>query len=148
MFGVETLDRHVQGIELLVLDALDLLGSKLVLGESRVVLTKLWLHKVLQRLPRNNVGSGKDQLALRIRKVVLVLVVPVSRVEELKDPVALNVYRLYKHKLVVRPLFCVRMRGSVFRNLGTGAVLYLTEQYVPNNWCWEYLSVLAVRSLR
>jgi len=76
------------------------------------------------------------------------LVLAVSRVEELKDSVTLDVYGLDVDELVIRPLVRIRMRGSVFRNQDAVAVTDFAEQNVPDQRSWEYSPVLTMRCLR
>ena len=68
-----------------------------------------------------------NNVAVTGSEVVVVLVGAVGRVEEFKDIVALDIDWLDVDQLVVGPLFNIRMRGSVIREVNTVAVPHLTE---------------------
>jgi hypothetical protein len=96
------------------------------------------------QLPSSGVA---DNVTIPEREVVTVLLLSIRRVEELKDPVTLDVYWLDKDQLVVGPLNGIRMRGTVCRNIGAGAVLYLTKQHIPTIRRRIDAAVLPIRCL-
>jgi hypothetical protein len=75
------------------------------------------------------------------------LLLSICCVEELKDPVTLDVYWLDEDQLVVGPLNGIRMSGPVCRNVGAGAVLYLTKQHISAVRRWINAAILSMRGL-
>jgi hypothetical protein len=96
------------------------------------------------QLPSSGVANN---ITIAERKVVTVLLLSICCVKELKDSVTLDIYRLDKDQLVVGPLNGIRMSGPICRNVGAGAVLYLTEQHISTIRRRIDATVLPVRSL-
>jgi hypothetical protein len=88
-----------------------------------------------------------DDVPVARREIVKILILALRRIEELKDPIALDVHCLDVDELVVGPLDRIRMIGSVFRDQGAVAVTNLAEQDIPNQRGWEDPPVLPERSL-